>query len=242
MRISGCDVLTGAAKATNASPEAEQQSHCQRTPRPWHGDFSSPPSARRRRQQTSVTRYRERTAASAPRAVLRRVRWSSAFAPLRAASRPFAPGTRARGARGSSVRNPEAKARPSYAGGRAPPPQRVGGRRPLCEPRVRPSLARGKGAGPPFAVRTAPERPQRHAPKGHGQRRGDQVPRRGRAPKGHAAGPRPGCRTSAQTWLLGRQEKPPPGAARTEGRTPGATRGLCSPCARGLVPSPRSSP
>lgn len=104
--------------------------------------------------QTSVTRYRERTAASAPRAVLRRVRWSSAFAPLRAASRPFAPGTRARGARGSSVRNPEAKARPSYAGGRAPPPQRVGGRRPLCEPRVHPSLARGKGAGPPFAVRT----------------------------------------------------------------------------------------
>lgn len=206
------------------------------------GLFSSPPSARRRRQQTSVTRYRERTAASAPRAVLRRVRWSSAFAPLRAASRPFAPGTRARGARGSSVRNPEAKARPSYARGRAPPPQRVGGRRPLCEPRVRPSLARGKGAGPPFAVRTTPERPQRHAPKGRGQVGGDQVPRRGRAPEGHAAGPRPACRTSAQTWLLGRQEKPPPGAARTEGRTPGATRGLCSPRARGLVPGPRSSP
>lgn len=146
--------------------------------------------------------------------------------------------TRGSGGRASGTRRPKRDRVTPEAGLRRR--RESGAAAPSASPVSVPLWPAGKGLDLPLP--SAPERPQRHAPKGHGRRRGDQVPRRGRAPKGHAAGPRPGCRTSAQTWHLGRQEKPPPGAARTEGRTPGATRGLCSLRARGLVPGPWSSP
>lgn len=146
--------------------------------------------------------------------------------------------TRGSGGRASGTRRPKRDRVTPEAGLRRR--RESGAAAPSASPASVPLWPAGKGLGRPLP--SAPEKPQRHAPKGRGQVGGDQVPRRGRAPEGHAAGPRPACRRSAQTWVIGRQEKPPPGAARTEGRTPGATRGLCSPRARGLVPGPRSSP